>query len=117
MSNPTRLVIQNGSHANDGNGDTLRDAATKINNNFSALWGGVYGDSAAEAEPISVNDLSDVSAPFASDGDLLVLSGSEWSNLSATHLDFNGLTNSDPNVTGRLWRDSDNGNVLKVSRG
>ena len=87
MSNPTRLVIQNGSHANDGNGDTLRDAATKINNNFSALWGGVYGDSV----PISVDDLS--------------------------NLDFNGLTTVDPNVAGRLWRDSDNGNVLKVSRG
>jgi hypothetical protein len=87
MSTPTRLVIQNGSHANDGNGDTLRDAATKINNNFSALWGGVYGDSV----PISVDDLS--------------------------NLDFNGLTTVDPNVAGRLWRDSDNGNVLKVSRG
>ena len=39
MSTPTRLVIQNGSHANDGNGDTLRDAATKINDNFAVLFG------------------------------------------------------------------------------
>ena len=116
MSTPTRLVIQNGSHANDGNGDTLRDAATKINNNFSALWRGLYLAS-VDSVTLGVNDLEDVNAPFASEGDLLVLSGSEWSNLSATHLDFTGLTTSDPSVAGRLWRDSDNGNVLKVSRG
>jgi hypothetical protein len=34
----TRLIIQNGKFANDGNGDTLRDAAEKINNNFATLF-------------------------------------------------------------------------------
>ena len=38
MSTPTRLIIQNGRFANDGNGDTLRDAAEKINNNFATLF-------------------------------------------------------------------------------
>ena len=39
MSNPTIQIIQNGSHANDGTGDTLRDATTKINDNFAVLVG------------------------------------------------------------------------------
>lgn len=39
MSDPTRLIIQTGTHANDGTGDTLRDAATKINDNFAVLFG------------------------------------------------------------------------------
>ena len=115
MTNPTRLIVQTGTFANDGTGDTLREAGSKINDNFANLWSDLY-DSVAPIT-IGVNDLVDVNAPFASEGDLLVLSGSEWSNLSATHLDFNGLTTVDPNVAGRLWRDSDNGNVLKVSRG
>ena len=87
MSTPTRLVIQNGSHANDGTGDTLRDASTKINNNFATLWDAMY-DSA---------HLSSL--------------------LQAESFNFNGVPISDPSVEGLLWRDSDNGNVLKVSRG
>ena len=43
--NRTREVLQNGTVANDGNGDTLRDAATKINNNFKNVFE-VLGDSA-----------------------------------------------------------------------
>jgi hypothetical protein len=112
MSTPTRLIIQNGRFANDGNGDTLRDAAEKINNNFTTLWNGMY-----DSVSLSIGSLADVEAPFASDGDLLVLSGNVWENLSATNLDFNGLTKTDPRIAGRLWRDSDNDNVLKVSRG
>ena len=42
MANPTRLIIQNGTVANDGTGDTLRDAAEKINNNFAQLWIDTY---------------------------------------------------------------------------
>ena len=87
MSTPTRLVIQNGTHANDGTGDTLRDTATKINDNFSTIWDAVY-DSA---------HLSSL--------------------LEAESLNFSSLPTSDPSVEGFLWRDSDNGNVLKVSRG
>ena len=39
---PTRQILNNGEIANDGTGDTLREAATKINSNFEELWGGVY---------------------------------------------------------------------------
>lgn len=42
MANPTRQIIDNGSIANDGKGDTLRDAATKMNDNFGQLWSDVY---------------------------------------------------------------------------
>ena len=136
---PTQQVINNGTVANDGTGDTLRDATTKINDNFTRLYGDLYDSSRVtgivsdsyvkgiiDSDHVmskvslgtqSINSLSDVNAPFASEGDLLVLSSNVWENLSATHLDFTGLSNTDPSIAGRLWRDSDNDNVLKVSRG
>ena len=39
---PTRQVLQRGTYANDGTGDTLRDAGQKINDNFTYLWNDVY---------------------------------------------------------------------------
>ena len=42
MADPTQQVVQRGSFANDGTGDTLRDAAQKINDNFTYLWQTVY---------------------------------------------------------------------------
>lgn len=39
-----RQIINNGTTANDGTGDTLRNAADKINSNFSALFQ-LFGDS------------------------------------------------------------------------
>ena len=39
---PTRQVLQRGIYANDGTGDTLRDAAQKINDNFTQLWEDLY---------------------------------------------------------------------------
>lgn len=42
----SREVINNGTTANDGTGDTLREAASKINSNFAALFETVSGDSA-----------------------------------------------------------------------
>jgi hypothetical protein len=136
---PTRQNIFNGTRANDGTGDTLRDATTKINDNFARLYGDLYDSSRVtdivdpeyvkdiidsdhviskvSFETQSINSFGDVDAVFASTGDLLVLDSDTWSNLSATHLDFDGLTKFDPLIRGRLWRDSDNDNVLKVSRG
>ena len=55
MSTPTRLIIQNGRFANDGNGDTLRDAAEKINNNFATLFSLYPGlDSNGDANMVSI---------------------------------------------------------------
>jgi len=42
MKTPTKQVIQRGTYANDGTGDTLRDAAQKINDNFTHLWNDTY---------------------------------------------------------------------------
>jgi len=42
MAIPTQQTISNGATANDGTGDSLRDAADKINNNFTELWQGTY---------------------------------------------------------------------------
>jgi hypothetical protein len=42
MTTPTQQIIQRGSFANDGKGDTLRDAAQKINDNFTYLWQDTY---------------------------------------------------------------------------
>jgi len=42
MRTPLRAEISNGTVANDGTGDTLYDATTKINNNFKQLWDGTY---------------------------------------------------------------------------
>ena len=39
---PTQITIANGAQANDGTGDSLRDAATKINTNFTNLWQSTY---------------------------------------------------------------------------
>ena len=41
----TRQVINTGATANDGTGDTLRVAATKINQNFVELYQAFGGDS------------------------------------------------------------------------
>ena len=55
MSNPTIQIIQNGSHANDGTGDTLRDATTKINDNFAVLFD-LYEEFTACVEPRQIED-------------------------------------------------------------
>ena len=51
-----KSVIANGTTANDGTGDTLRSAATKINNNFSEIYTKLGGDSTALTTKISFGD-------------------------------------------------------------
>ena len=43
MAIPTQQTISNGATANDGTGDSLRDAADKINDNFAQLWETICG--------------------------------------------------------------------------
>ena len=45
MAIPTQQTISNGAMANDGTGDSLRDAATTINDNFTNLWEGTFNGS------------------------------------------------------------------------
>ena len=51
-----KLVIANGTTANDGTGDTLRSAATKINSNFSEVYTILGGDSTALTSKITFGD-------------------------------------------------------------
>lgn len=46
MITPPKKELFTGTVANDGTGDTLRDAAVKINDNFTQLWTDVYNDEA-----------------------------------------------------------------------
>ena len=52
----TKLVIANGTTANDGTGDTLRSAATKINSNFSELYSFLGGLDSSLTTKISIGD-------------------------------------------------------------
>lgn len=52
----TREVINNGTTANDGTGDTLRQAASKINNNFGALFEAIGGDSDTFSQSVTFGD-------------------------------------------------------------
>ena len=52
----TKLVIANGTTANDGTGDTLRSAATKINSNFSELYSFLGGLDSSLTTKISLGD-------------------------------------------------------------
>jgi hypothetical protein len=65
----TRQILQTGTTANDGTGDSLRDAGNKINQNFSSLFS-LFGD--------SVN--ANVSTTFDSDG-RLVFSGASYNTI------------------------------------
>lgn len=51
-----KQVIANGTTANDGTGDTLRSAATKINSNFSEVYTILGGDSTALTSKITFGD-------------------------------------------------------------
>ena len=52
MTTPTQQIVQRGSFANDGTGDTLRDAAQKINDNFTYLWSEVWDNADSGASNI-----------------------------------------------------------------
>ena len=57
MTTPTQQIVQRGSFANDGTGDTLRDAAQKINDNFTYLWSEVW-DNADSGASSNILDAS-----------------------------------------------------------
>ena len=75
MTTPTQQIVQRGSYANDGTGDTLRDAAQKINDNFTYLWSEVW-DSGTTSTILARLD--------ALDSDLLALDGTSSNILDAS---------------------------------
>jgi len=65
----TRQTISTGSSANDGTGDTLRSAGTKINANFVELYNflGAEGDSSTLASRVKFQDSAVVFEGFSAD--------------------------------------------------
>jgi hypothetical protein len=62
----TREILQTGTVANDGTGDTLRDAADKLNTNFVNLWNHIGGqDSDFNSETITVDTAASPTAPIS----------------------------------------------------
>ena len=82
MTTPTQQIVQRGSYANDGTGDTLRDAAQKINDNFTYLWAEVWDSASTDNTIVTrLNGLDSDVLVLASrqddlDSDLLAISGS-----------------------------------------
>ena len=50
-----KQLVNRGSTANDGTGDTLRTAAQKINENFTELYTSIGGDSATANVKLATN--------------------------------------------------------------
>ena len=127
MRTPPRLILANGTRANDGTGDTLRDAADKINQNFERIWGDIYN--AEEIRPgrgfvVSIGtDAPDSGEVSVSLGNLVtdsdqVLKISRWDNNDKS-FKFDGMSGGSPAViSGRelsiFSNDSDDKYSLKA---
>lgn len=84
--------INTGSSANAGNGDSLRSAFIKVNNNFAYLSTasgggngytgsqGVIGYTGSQGPTGNINDLSDVTIQNSSTNDYLKYVGGTWTN-------------------------------------
>ena len=87
--------ISTGTTANDGNGDTLRSAGTKINSNFSELYS-------------KLGDGTDLSPQVSFGTDGIIFEGSNTSDAIQTTLKVTNPTSSDKTIT---FPDAD-GNVI-----
>ncbi|MBO01838.1 MAG: hypothetical protein CMG35_04290 [Candidatus Marinimicrobia bacterium] len=88
-----RQTINIGTSANKGDGDPLRTAFTKINNNFSELYGGNF------AEPTALNTNLASSQDGVHD---LGTSGKQWRNLHVKDFVYIGGTRLSVSATGTL---------------
>ena len=62
----TREILQTGTVANDGTGDTLRDAADKLNTNFVNLWNHIGGQgSDFNSETITIDTAASPTSPIS----------------------------------------------------
>ena len=126
----TRQNISTGTAANDGTGDTLRGAGTKINANFTELYTFLGGDADTLSSQLSFGSdgiIFEGSTPDAFETTLTAgtgpsadrtitlpdLDGTVVVNNSGTVM-MSSLPTSDPNNAGQLWNDS---GTLKISAG
>lgn len=87
----TREILNNGTLANDGTGDTIRDAADKINTNFRSLFLR-FGDSVSSTTAIS----------FDSAGAVIFENGTYDTSLVAATTSGSNKTITLPNATGTV---------------
>lgn len=92
----TRQAISTGTNANDGTGDTLRSAGTKINANFSELYTLLGGDADTLTSQISLG------------ADGIIFEGSNTGDAIQTTLKVTNPTSADKTIT---FPDAD-GNVI-----
>jgi len=82
-----KKTLNIGTTANDGQGDTLRDAAGKINDNFSELFAAAFdsaGGGSGYLTPENINTLSELNAILATGGsDVLVDSATIQARIDA----------------------------------
>jgi len=89
----TRSILNNGTVANDGTGDTLRDATTKINNNFANLWRVLGSSDSYLTTNISLD----------SNGDILFSgTGNYYTKLTATDATSENIIITLPDETGTV---------------
>lgn len=84
-----RQIINVGSSANDGTGDSIRAGMVKVNTNFEKLFA---------ANPDAILDLGNASGSLTLDTDVSTQRVNVTGNLS-----LSGISNGSPNKTIELW--------------
>ena len=136
-------LINIGTAANDGTGDSLRAAGGKINSNFTELYGrtaytlpiatnatlgGVkVGDTLqinASTGVLSLNasldNLTDVAITSLASGQILINNGTNFINSTPLYINFNGKYNTDPSIAGvrdgdQYWNNLDSKMQVYIS--
>ena len=101
----TQQIINVGNVANDGQGDTLRTAFIKSNDNFTELYGGVSPGIINGTSNVKIGSANgNVSTTVAGTSNVMVVSSNlvaivgnltVWGNLSAVNLVINNITSDD----------------------
>ena len=130
----TRQNISTGASANDGTGDTLRTAGTKINDNFKELYSFLGGDSSTLSSQITIEDSAVVfegasandheirltAADATADRVILLPNAAGTISLVAATETLSNKTLSAPILAepkiGKSIKDSDNANMILFTR-
>ena len=118
----TQKNINIGSSANKGDGDPLRTAFDKINDNFTELYaatgnsakdisGSIFGDDST----LLVDAVSSTIPAENLSGALPALDGSALTNISVSSIDFSNVTNTPTTIAGYGITDAFDGAFISLS--
>jgi len=118
----TQKNINIGSSANKGDGDPLRTAFDKINDNFTELYaatgnsakdisGSIFGDDST----LLVDAVNSLIPSSVLSGALPALDGSALTNVSASSIDFSNITNTPTTIAGYGITDAFDGDYNSLS--